>query len=155
MSRRFARSMAVAGTIGLSSLGAAPAAVAVTAPVAHSVQAPGADAGTEVGAESDDEQDEQEPSVVDLTTAADAIGVDLPALRAALRDDGATLAAVAQVHGVPAERLETALVAEASRRLDEAALAGRLSPWEAQERRTVLPDVIAAAVLADRSLGAA
>jgi lambda repressor-like predicted transcriptional regulator len=174
MRRRFVRSVAVLGTIGLSSLGADAAAAALTPPAVHAapqrqaddvavtvatvvtLPSPGravslATEATEAS-EATEATEAPDPAVVDLATAAATIGLEPSVLDTALRRPGATLATVAAARGVPAGTLETALVAEASRRLDTAALAGRISPWDVWERRAVLPDVVAAAVQADRSL---
>ena len=80
-----------------------------------------------------------------LDAAAEAIGVDVEALREALAS-GQTLAEVAEANGVDPQAVVDALVAEAGTRLDEAVAEGRLTQEEADERRAQLTERIAATV---------
>ncbi|NAZ86478.1 hypothetical protein [Kineococcus indalonis] len=90
--------------------------------------------------------------VVDLTAAAEAIGVTEDELRTALQADGATLAGVAAEHDVERQALVDALVAAGEERLARAVTDGRLTREQADARSAELPDAVAAAV--DRELRA-
>jgi uncharacterized protein YidB (DUF937 family) len=76
--------------------------------------------------------------VVDLSTAADFLGVTESELRTALHEDGQTLAEVAEAEGKSVDGLVTALVTAARERLDHAVEDGRLT--EAQ-RTEMLADL--------------
>jgi|GEM_PF-3679095 len=85
----------------------------------------------------------------DLDAAARVIGTDAASLAAALSQDGATLADVAQRHGVTVGALVTGLTAAAAEHLDVAAAQGLIEEREAEERRAALSVVIADAVQAE------
>ncbi|MEJ5914355.1 hypothetical protein [Pseudokineococcus sp. 1T1Z-3] len=84
--------------------------------------------------------------VMDLDTAAEVVGLSEEELRAALAEDGATLASVAQGQGVATEDLVDALVAAAERHLDEEVAEGGLTQEEADERVDGLRERVQAAV---------
>lgn len=79
----------------------------------------------------------------DLDAAATALGMTEDELRAALRaDDGATLADIAEVRGVPVAQLVDALVAAAEERIADAVEDGRLTSEQADEWLAELEDRI-------------
>jgi hypothetical protein len=84
-----------------------------------------------------------------LEAAADALGMTVEDLRAALRD-GQTLAEVAEAQGVDRETLVGALVAAANARLDEAVADGDLTEEEAAERREGIEERVEAMVDGER-----
>lgn len=85
------------------------------------------------------------PRHLALDTAAEAIGVSVADLRAALQD-GATIAEVAAANDVEVQAVVDALVAEATSRIDAAVADGRLDADRAAEIKAELPDRIAARV---------
>lgn len=76
-----------------------------------------------------------------LEAAAEAIGVTVEDLHAAL-EDGQTIAQVAEANGVDVQTVIDALVADANAHLDEAVAEGRLSAEEADEKRAELTERI-------------
>lgn len=80
-----------------------------------------------------------------LETAADAIGVTVDELRAALAD-GSTIAEAAAANDVDVQTVIDALVAEATARLDAAVADGRLDADRAEELNADLVDRITAHV---------
>jgi hypothetical protein len=87
-----------------------------------------------------------------LAAAANAIGIEESALRAAL-DDGQTIAEVAQEHGVAVDTVVDAMVAEAEADLGQAVEDDRLTQAEADEKRADLRDKITAMVNGEAPLG--
>jgi len=83
---------------------------------------------------------------VDLTVAAETLGMTEEELSTALAVDGTTLASVADVQGVETQTLVDALVAARTERLNAAVTEGRLTQEEADERIAALPERIAAQV---------
>jgi hypothetical protein len=75
--------------------------------------------------------------IADLDSAAQAIGIDSDALRAALQS-GQTLAEVAQANGVDPQTVIDALVASAQSRISDDVAAGRLSQDDADRLTTDL-----------------
>ena len=71
---------------------------------------------------------------LDLSVAADTLGLSEDDLRTALEADGASLASVAGDRGVAVDDLVAALVQAAQDRLDDAVADGRLTQEEADER---------------------
>jgi hypothetical protein len=88
-----------------------------------------------------------------LEVAAQAIGIEVDALREAL-GNGQTIAEVAQATGVEAKAVVDALVADATARLDEAVANGRLTQEAADERKAELQERITARVNGERPEGA-
>jgi len=88
-----------------------------------------------------------------LEVAAQAIGIEVDALREALRN-GQTMAEVAQANGVEVQAVVDALVADATARIDEAAADGRLTQEEADEKKAELSERITARVNGERPEGA-
>jgi polyhydroxyalkanoate synthesis regulator phasin len=84
-----------------------------------------------------------------LETAADALGMSEDELRSALREDGATLAGIAEDQDVPVEDLVAALVTAAEERLAQAVEDGRISQEQADQRRSDLEERITEWVNAD------
>lgn len=80
-----------------------------------------------------------------LDTAAEAIGISVDDLRAAMQD-GSTIAEVATANGVEVQTVVDALVAEATARIDAAVEDGRLDEERAAEIKAELPDRITARV---------
>lgn len=74
-----------------------------------------------------------------MTAAAEALGLSIDELRAALAD-GSTLAEVAAAQGVPTEDLVAAMVAAAQERIDAAVADGRLDAADAEERKADLAE---------------
>jgi urease gamma subunit len=87
-----------------------------------------------------------------LEAAAEAISIEVDALRDALRD-GQTIAEVAQANGVEVQTVIDALVADVSARLDEAVAEGRLTQDEADEKKAELDERITALVNGERPPG--
>jgi len=71
--------------------------------------------------------------VVELSAAADFLGLTESELRTALHEDGQTLAEVAEAEGKSVDGLVTALVTAARERLDQAVEDGRLSEAQRTE----------------------
>ena len=71
---------------------------------------------------------------LDLSVAADTLGLSEDDLRTALEADGASLASVAGDRGVAVEDLVAALVQAGQERLDDAVAEGRLTQEQADER---------------------
>ncbi|MGH9032661.1 MAG: hypothetical protein ACRDY4_12860 [Acidimicrobiia bacterium] len=88
-----------------------------------------------------------------LEVAAEAIGIEVDALREALRE-GQTMAEVAQANGVEVQAVVDALVADATARIDEAVANGRLTQEEADEKKAELQERITARVNGERPEGA-
>lgn len=82
---------------------------------------------------------------VDLDVAADALGLSVEDLRAALQD-GKSLAVHAGEQGVEVQALIDALVADAAADIDEAVAAGDLDADQAEERKANLAERITAMV---------
>lgn len=80
-----------------------------------------------------------------LETAAEEIGIEVTALRDALRD-GQTIAEVAVANGSSAEAVIEALATEMNANLDQAVQDGKLTTEQADEIRTDAPDRITAMV---------
>ena len=83
------------------------------------------------------------------TAVLDLLGIDAETLRDELRS-GSTLLEVAEANGVSAEELTTALVDEATERLDQAVENGRLTDEEAAERLASIEEKIAERITATR-----
>ncbi|WNB86692.1 hypothetical protein [Cellulomonas sp. ATA003] len=83
---------------------------------------------------------------VDLSVAAEALGMTEDELRTALEVDGTTLTDVAHAQGVETSALVDALVADQTERLTTAVTEGRLTQEEADDRIAALPERIAAAI---------
>ena len=79
---------------------------------------------------------------VDLTAAAEALGLTEDELTTALGVDGTTLSDVAADQGVDTSVLVDALVAAGTERIDAAVADGRLTQEEADERIAALPERI-------------
>jgi hypothetical protein len=88
-----------------------------------------------------------------LDVAAQAIGIEVDALREALRG-GQTMAEVAQANGVDVQTVVDAIVADISARIDEAVANGRLTQAEADEKKAELPERVTARVNGERPEGA-
>ncbi len=88
-----------------------------------------------------------------LEVAAEAIGIEVDALREALQN-GQTIAEVAQANGIEVQTVVDALVADATARLDEAVANGRLTQEEADARKVELEERITARVNGERPEGA-
>jgi polyhydroxyalkanoate synthesis regulator phasin len=71
---------------------------------------------------------------LDLSVAAETLGLSEEDLRTALEADGASLASVAGDRGVAVDDVVAALVQAAQERLDDAVADGRLTQEEADER---------------------
>ena len=79
---------------------------------------------------------------VDLSAAADFLGVTETELRTALHDDGQTLAEVAEAEGKSVDGLVNALVTAARERLDQAVEDGRLTEAQRTEMLSGLDERI-------------
>ena len=88
-----------------------------------------------------------------LEVAAQAIGIEVDALREALRD-GQTIAEVAQANDVEVQAVVDAIVADISARIDEGVANGRLTEEEADEKKAELPERVTARVNGERPEGA-
>ena len=88
-----------------------------------------------------------------LEVAAQAIGIEVDALREALRS-GQTMAEVAQANGVEVQVVVDAIVADISARIDEGVANGRLTQEEADEKKAELPERVTARVNGERPEGA-
>jgi len=84
-----------------------------------------------------------------LEAAAEAIGIDVDALREALRSDQ-TIAQVAEANGVDPQAVVDALVADVSARIDQKVADGDLTQEEADEKKAELPERITALVNGER-----
>ncbi|WP_402464905.1 hypothetical protein [Isoptericola aurantiacus] len=84
-----------------------------------------------------------------LQSAAEVLGTDAAGLRAALSQDGATLATVAAASGIMTDDLVDALTAVAGEHVDLAAARGLIDADEAAGRRAALAAVVADAVQAE------
>jgi hypothetical protein len=84
-----------------------------------------------------------------LETAATALDMTEDELRTALREDGATLAGIAEEQGVPVEDLVAALVEAAQERIAQAVEDGRISQEQADTRLGDLDERITEWVNAD------
>ncbi len=87
-----------------------------------------------------------------LDTMAEAIGIDVEALRTAL-EDGQTPAEVAEANDVSRADLIDAIVAELNAHIDQAVEDGRLTEAEADERRAEVEDQAAAIADGERPEG--
>ncbi|MFP5346199.1 MAG: hypothetical protein ACLGIA_04125 [Actinomycetes bacterium] len=83
---------------------------------------------------------------VDLDAAAKVLGMTQEQLRQALEADGATLATLAQQHGVEKSALVDALVTAGKQRVEQAVTDGRLTRARADELIAALPQRVEAAV---------
>ncbi|MBX3315034.1 MAG: hypothetical protein KF906_12015 [Actinobacteria bacterium] len=77
-----------------------------------------------------------------LTVAADTLGMTEDELRTALREDGKTLAEVAEAQGVDRQTLVDALVADANARLAEKVADGTITQEQADERAGTITDAV-------------
>jgi hypothetical protein len=84
-----------------------------------------------------------------LEAAATAIGIEVDALREALRNDQ-TVAEVAEANGVDPQTVVDALVADVSARIDEKVAEGELTQEEADEKKAELPERMTALVNGER-----
>jgi hypothetical protein len=87
-----------------------------------------------------------------LAHLADAIGIPLEDLRAALRD-GRTLAEVAEANSVDPQVVVDAMVARGTARLDAAVAAGHIDQATADSRKARLPEVAADVVSGELDRG--
>jgi hypothetical protein len=87
-----------------------------------------------------------------LEAAAQAIGIEVEALREAL-EGGQTIAQVAEANGVAVQTVIDALVADASAHLDEAVADGRLTQEEADAKKAELVERVTARVNGERPEG--
>ncbi len=69
-----------------------------------------------------------------IGTAADTIGIEFADLIAALQEDGATLASVAEANGSSGDAIIAAVVEQLTERLDEAVAEERITQAEADEK---------------------
>jgi hypothetical protein len=84
-----------------------------------------------------------------LEAAAEAIGIEVDALREALQSDQ-TIAQVAEANGVEPQAVVDALVADVSARIDQKVADGDLTQGEADEKKAELPERITALVNGER-----
>jgi hypothetical protein len=80
--------------------------------------------------------------VLDLSAAADFLGLTESEVRTALHEDGQTLAEVAEAEGKSVDGLVAALVSAARERLDQAVEDGRLTEAQRTERLAELEERI-------------
>ncbi|MFS0699416.1 hypothetical protein AB6N24_05530, partial [Cellulomonas sp. 179-A 4D5 NHS] len=80
---------------------------------------------------------------LELTAAAEALGLTADELRTALTADGATLAGVAEAEGVELSALTDALVAAGTERIEAALADGRITQEEADAAIAALPAKVA------------
>jgi hypothetical protein len=80
-----------------------------------------------------------------LEPAAEAIGIEVDALREALQNDQ-TIAQVAQANNVDPQAVVDALVADVSARIDQKVADGDLTQAEADEKKAALPERMTALV---------
>jgi hypothetical protein len=136
---KLTRGIAIAGVAGAALLGSITLSTATSgAQEDPSASAPAATNGTTAPG-----QDAPSPQGCDhgpgrhhgpnLDVAASAIGIDVDALRDALRD-GSTLAQVAEAHGVDPQTVIDALVADVQSHLAEQVASGELTQAEADQR---------------------
>jgi polyhydroxyalkanoate synthesis regulator phasin len=83
---------------------------------------------------------------LDLSVLTDVLGLTEDELRSALRDDGTTLADVAEQQGVAVEDVVAALRAAAEERVEQAVTDGRITREHADEIIAELPERIADAM---------
>ncbi|MCZ7527192.1 MAG: hypothetical protein M5U14_12900 [Acidimicrobiia bacterium] len=87
-----------------------------------------------------------------LSTAAEAIGIDVADLAEAVRG-GQTIAEVAQANGVDPNAVVAALVAATEDRIDEAVADGKLTQEEADEKKAALTERMTDVVNGEVPLG--
>jgi hypothetical protein len=87
-----------------------------------------------------------------LAAAAEAIGIEESALRAAL-EDGQTIAEVAEANDVEVGAVIAAMVAESEAAIDQAVEDGRLTEAQAEEKRANLEERVTAVVNGEAPLG--
>jgi polyhydroxyalkanoate synthesis regulator phasin len=83
---------------------------------------------------------------LDLSVLTDVLGLTEDELRSALRDDGTTLADVAEQQGVAVDEVVAALRAAAEERVEQAVTDGRITREHADEIIAELPERIADAM---------
>jgi uncharacterized protein YidB (DUF937 family) len=84
-----------------------------------------------------------------LDAAAEAIGITTDELRTAL-EDGSTIAAVSEAHGVDVQTVIDAMVAEATTQIDAAVADGSLDAARAEQMKATLVERITAHVNGER-----
>jgi hypothetical protein len=87
-----------------------------------------------------------------VETAAEAIGIEVDALREALQNDR-TIAQVAQANDVDPQTVVDALVADVSARIDQKVADGDLTQAEADEKKAELPERMTAIVNGEKPEG--
>lgn len=142
-SRRVRTGLLTAALAGGAILGATQVGGAVNAqtdePTEQPTDAPDGEAPTSAEREARHEA-RREAREANKQELAELLNVDSDALHEQLREDGATLAEIAESNGVPVESVVALLVEQKNERLDAAVEAGKLDAAEADEKRAEIEE---------------
>lgn len=142
-SRRVRTGLLTAALAGGAILGATQVGGVVNAqtdePTEQPTDAPDGEAPTSAEREARHEA-RREAREANKQELAELLNVDSDALHEQLREDGATLAEIAESNGVPVESVVALLVEQKNERLDAAVEAGKLDAAEADEKRAEIEE---------------